>query len=84
MEGKMELNLDEMSMINGGANAYGGYKDKPEKKHGCRIYQIQKGDTLGNIARAHNTTVEEIMKVNPEIKDYNKIMMGYFIYIPKT
>tara|TARA_Y100001951_G_C11246247_1_gene243553 strand:+ start:313 stop:984 length:672 start_codon:yes stop_codon:yes gene_type:complete len=39
-------------------------------------YTIQSGDTLSKIASANNTTVEELMKLNPHIKDKNKIISG--------
>ena len=39
-------------------------------------YKIKKGDTLSGIAKANNTTVEALMKANPNIKDANKIMAG--------
>lgn len=76
-----ELNLNEMEMIAGGKNE-GGYEKKPPKKEGCHRYQIKSGDTLGKIARAKGTTVKKIMKVNPEIKNENLIIIGCWIYIP--
>ena len=39
-------------------------------------YKIKKGDTLSEIAAANNTTVEALMKANPNIKDPNKIIAG--------
>ena len=39
-------------------------------------YTIQKGDNLTKIAAANNTTVADIMKNNPQIKDKNKIRSG--------
>ena len=77
-----ELNLEDMEKVSGGAPGYGGYPEKPPKKAGCKIYHIKQGDTLGKIAREKGTTVELIMAVNPEIKDYNKIRAGWYIYIP--
>jgi len=32
-----------------------------------RFYTIQSGDTLGSVAARENTTVEELMKLNPGI-----------------
>lgn len=46
------------------------------------IYVVQKGDTLTKIAKDFNTTVDAIMKVNPQIKDKNKIYVGEKILIP--
>lgn len=39
----------------------------PKKKKGRR-YRIQKGDTLTGVALKHNTTVDEIMKMNPGLQ----------------
>jgi len=41
-----------------------------------KTYTIKSGDRLGDIAKANNTTVENIMKNNPSIKDKNKIRSG--------
>lgn len=46
-------------------------------------YTVQKGDVLGRIAAAHKVTVEEILKVNPEIKDASLIQIGQVIKIPQ-
>ncbi len=39
-------------------------------------YKIAYGDTLSGIARARGTTVAEILKANPSIKDPNRIRAG--------
>lgn len=39
-------------------------------------YTIKPGDTLGKIAKDNGTTVDAIMKANPQIKDANKIAAG--------
>ena len=39
-------------------------------------YTLKSGDTLGNLAKANNTTVDALMKLNPNIKDANKIQAG--------
>jgi LysM repeat protein len=49
-----------------------------------QIYIVKKGDTMSKIARNFNVTVEEIMAVNPEIKDPNKIALGQQIVIPAS
>lgn len=77
----MELNLDEMENVTGGRNEQ-GYETKPKKKAGCKLYQIKRGDTLGKIARANGTTVKEIMRLNPNIKNPNLIGLGYWLYLP--
>lgn len=43
--------------------------DKPaQKRKETRTYRVQKGDTLGEIALKHNTTVEEILRQNPGLR----------------
>lgn len=44
-------------------------------------YVVKKGDTLSKIARDFNTTVEEILKINPQIKNPNLINVGQVINI---
>ena len=39
-------------------------------------YEIQSGDNLSKIAEANNTTVEELMKKNPQITNKNMIKSG--------
>lgn len=39
-------------------------------------YEVKKGDTLGNIALNHNTTVKELAELNPGIKNINLIYIG--------
>ena len=45
---------------------------------------IKSADTLSAIAKREGTTVNEIMKANPQIKDKNKIQAGASISIPKA
>ena len=40
-------------------------------------YKVKKGDTLSKIANKYKTTVEQLMKWNPIIKDKNKIDVGW-------
>jgi soluble lytic murein transglycosylase-like protein len=40
------------------------------------IYEVKRGDTLGAIARANNTSIGALMAANPQIKDANKINIG--------
>lgn len=44
-------------------------------------YKVKSGDTLTGIARKYGTTVEAIMKLNPQIKDKNKIKAGEVIRV---
>lgn len=45
-------------------------------------YKIKYGDTLSQIASNHNTTVDEILKANPNITDRNKIYAGTDLNLP--
>lgn len=45
-------------------------------------YIVCTGDTLWNLAKECNTTVEEIMRYNPEIKDPDLIYVGQILVIP--
>ena len=49
---------------------------KPSKpKKAANTYIVVKGDTLTKIAKAHGSTVAELVKLN-KIKDKNKISIG--------
>jgi LysM repeat protein len=39
-------------------------------------HEVVKGDTLGAIAKKYKTTVQDIQKLNPDIKDPNSIKPG--------
>lgn len=54
----------------------GYFSKQVPKKPKNVLYTVKKGDTLSAIASLHKTTVSEIMKVNPEIKDASKIKVG--------
>jgi LysM repeat protein len=45
-------------------------------------YQIKWGDTLSGLAKKNGTTVDALMKANPQIKDANKIYAGKALNIP--
>ncbi|HUE98768.1 MAG TPA: LysM peptidoglycan-binding domain-containing protein [Anaerolineales bacterium] len=47
-----------------------------------QIYYAVKGDTLRKIAAKFNTTVDAILKVNPQITNQNLIYVGQAITIP--
>jgi len=45
-------------------------------------YTVKSGDTLGKIAERNGTTVSEIMKANPQIKNPNQIGVGQQLNMP--
>jgi LysM repeat protein len=47
-----------------------------------QTYYVQKGDTLRNIASRMSTTVDVLIKVNPQIKNPNLIYVGQAINVP--
>jgi hypothetical protein len=49
---------------------------------GADSYHIQPGDTLSEIAAAHNTSIGDLMALNPQITDANEIYAGDDIMIP--
>ena len=57
-------------------------KTTPIKKPTNAI-EVKKGQTLGGIAKANNTTVAKLKEAN-NIKDINKIKVGQSISIPKA
>ena len=57
---------------------YDGGKAKPSN-----FYRIRKGDSISKIAQAKNTTVEEILRLNPNLKkNPNKIFVGMKLKLP--
>lgn len=44
------------------------------------LHQIQDKETIWGLAKRYNTTVEQILDLNPELKDGLKT--GYYVYIP--
>ena len=44
-------------------------------------YKVKTGDTLWAIARRFRTTIEDIMDINPDIIDEDKIYVGQIILI---
>lgn len=47
-----------------------------------RSYRIQQGDTLSRIAAAHGTTVDALMRANPDIAHPDRIYAGDVLRIP--
>lgn len=56
-------------------------KLKPYMTAGVIAYTVRKGDTLSSIAKLYNTTVAELLKLNPR-SDPDKIYVGETIYVP--
>jgi len=55
---------------------------QPPPPPGGQVYYAQRGDTLRKIAARYGTTVDAILKVNPQIKNPNIIYVGQAITIP--
>jgi len=53
---------------------------KPPKEE--KVIVVKKGDTLFKIAKREEVTVDEILEINPDIKDPNMIFPGQEIKIP--
>lgn len=51
---------------------------------GAQSYHIQQGDTLSEIALANNTSIDNLLALNPQITDANMIYAGDNILIPDT
>ncbi len=45
-------------------------------------YYIRTGDTLSSVATAHGITLTELLELNPEITDANKVYAGTAIQVP--
>jgi len=56
-------------------------KDYSPPGRGIKRITVQKGDRLETIAKRENTTVDRIMKLNPNIKNRNKINTGQKIIV---
>ena len=55
---------------------------KEQDESGEGMYVVKPGDNLTNIAKKFDMTVSDILKMNPQIKDANKIYPGDEINIP--
>ena len=78
---KMELNLNEMENIAGGA---AGSETPLPPKTGCDVYRIIGNDNLTKIAKKFNTTIDYLMYLNNGIiTNRNFIRAGFYMYVPK-
>ncbi len=59
---------------------------EPEAKEGqkpqVKEYQVQKGETLGEVAKAHGLSWKQFVKLNQHIADFNKAEVGMVVYVP--
>ncbi len=60
-----------------------GDEEDEDSKASITIYFVQQGDTLWNIAKRYNTTVQEILDAN-DIEDPENVKVGDYIIIQKT
>ena len=68
-------NLDFEKMLTSAPVEKPVTEKKPAKSKKSKTYTVVKGDTLTKIAKAHGSTVSELVKLNG-IKDKNKISIG--------
>lgn len=54
----------------------------PTLQPGSAVYVVQPGDWLNEIARRHNTTVEAILAVNPQLTNPDAIYPGETLVLP--
>lgn len=67
--------------VPGTGPATGGYHDAPPAGGGNRTYTVQPGDTLWNIARKFNTTLNALVAAN-KLGNPDQIYPGQVIIIP--
>ncbi|AMR58251.1 peptidoglycan hydrolase [Bacillus phage vB_BsuP-Goe1] len=61
--------------LTGGSKNVSRETSKP-KTSTTNTYVVKKGDTLSGIATKNKTTVEKLLRLNPQIKNPNKIYVG--------
>lgn len=54
----------------------------PTLQPGAAVYVIQPGDWLSEIARRHNTTVQAILAVNPQLTNPDALQPGETLVLP--
>ena len=50
-------------------------------KAALKKYKVKSGDTLSEIAKANNTTVAMLKRLNPNIKNVDKINVGQILFV---
>ena len=73
-------NLDFEKFIQESSVAPAKAKAPAKPKKAANTYTVVKGDTLTKIAKAHGSTVAELVKLNG-IKDKNKISIGQVLKV---
>ena len=73
-------NLDFEKMLTSARVEKPVAEKKPAKSKKSKTYTVVKGDTLTKIAKAHGSTVAELVKLN-SIKDKNKISIGQVLKV---
>lgn len=73
-------NLDFEKMLTSAPVQKPSEEKKPSKPKKSKTYTVVKGDTLTKIAKAHGSTVAELVKLNG-IKDKNKISIGQVLKV---
>ncbi|AIL66130.1 Cytotoxic domain protein [Rickettsiales bacterium Ac37b] len=61
----------------------GSGEPNPKQTAGMK-YIVQQGDNLSKIAEKYGVTVKELMDLNPEITDPNKIKIGQKVKLPEN
>jgi LysM repeat protein len=84
VERLLELNpeIKNANLIYEGQRLVVPVSTKPVPQPG-QTYVIQRGDTLRNIAARFGTTVEVLLKLNPQIKNANLIYAGQRLTLPE-
>lgn len=55
-----------------------------DKIIGDNVYIVKKGDTMSSIAKAHGMSLTKLAKLNPQIKDIDKIRAGQKVYLSEN
>jgi spore germination protein YaaH len=74
--------LNELEGVVGGKNEKGWEYEPKKIPAGCTTYRIQRGDTMKSIAEAHNTTTAQLLKLNKNIVNANRIVAGFWLIVP--